>query len=106
AARRPLSAMKRYSSPFFRRSTPSFTDGAVQNCFSTILPERFRARWSQSLVNMMNHEPRDMITRTVRVPRLTMLPFTHSGIRPYGLAVLVAAAATAAVAVSIIFLVY
>src|SRR5665213_1909050 len=54
---------------------------------------------------MMNHDPKDIRTRTTRVARLTMFPFTQSGIRPYGFPVAVATAAVVA-AGSMIFLFY
>ena len=74
--------MKRKSSPLGRRSTPSLIEGAVQNCFSTSRADFFMFRWSHTFVKMMNQEPSDIMTRTIKVARVTILPLTHRGIRP------------------------
>ena len=74
--------MPRNSSPFFRRSTPSLTDGAVQNCFSTTRADCLSLLWSQSLVSITYQEASDMMTSSTSTERATMSPVCHSATKP------------------------
>src|SRR5215469_11224998 len=76
--------MKRKSSPFFSRSTPSLMDGAVQNCFSTTREACLSFLWSHSLVKITYQEDSDMIIRMTSTEREMRSPVFHRAWTPYG----------------------
>src|SRR6185312_3411914 len=78
--------MMRYSSPFFRRSTPSLTDGAVQNCRSAIFADCLSFLWSHSFVRITYQEKSDMTARTMSTKCESQSPLLMSAVTPYGLA--------------------